>query len=510
MQITEGVKASQRLINAALNDPGMTLGFEAEYLLIGAQKAIQSYLTQGMGQTPDGNYHTRKIGDTTYSDLLHFWVPLSVDSDNLKDNHEILQERLIQLYEQETGGDGTFTSTAAIWDSLKEKYRMHQLMAMLRAFPKDRILNIDPRKEEALEDIVYDGDVKEITPFGKLNDLEFSTSTVGFEKEEYDLAMNIATQDILYHMVARDLQGKVSGNVVSTADETRTYELSQKYQNWAVTYDASLADETAKSGAAGVETISPIFQAQEGVDQLMNFLQIMNGKIIGLNVATTMDTGLHINIGVKGKQIDALKMLVLLGDQHIVKKFGREMNEFSEPTLRELKKRIHRAGKLQTISSDSTGVLVKFTQKLISHVHIDQSDFQRMTKLLDKINPHGKSYSVNFSTLPSGYIEFRAIGNADYEKRAPEIRDVVLRMLVITHIATNPDAYRQEFLKKIYKIVVQALQSMREEPLTASASVIGRGTRGGYGVPIEDHPLTQFDGEDLMHVTGFDPGSNTQ
>jgi hypothetical protein len=117
-------------------------------------------------------------------------------------------------------------------------------------------------------------------------------------------------------------------------------------------------------------------------------------------------------------------------------------------------------------------------------------------------------HSINFGKLPSGYVEYRAIGNAGYHKRKNEIRDAVLHMIGITDIATNPMAYRNEFLKKLYSLVQKSLQP--DVPLAASVGVIHRGPRGGYGTPIEDSPKTPYDGENYMTKYGFDAGSDTQ
>jgi len=83
-------------------------------------------------------------------------------------------------------------------------------------------------------------------------------------------------------------------------------------------------------------------------------------------------------------------------------------------------------------------------------------------------------------------------------------------MIGITYIATDPSAYRQEFLKKLYSMVRQSLETQEEVPLAASVGMVGRGPRGGYGAPIEDEPDTPYDGENYMTQYGFDAGSETQ
>jgi hypothetical protein len=89
-------------------------------------------------------------------------------------------------------------------------------------------------------------------------------------------------------------------------------------------------------------------------------------------------------------------------------------------------------------------------------------------------------------------------------------------MIGMTSIATDPSAYRKEFLKKLYLMVQRALEHELQPgeyidvPMTASVGMIGHGPRGGYGAPIEDEPDTPYDGENYMTKFGFDAGSETQ
>ena len=89
-----------------------------------------------------------------------------------------------------------------------------------------------------------------------------------------------------------------------------------------------------------------------------------------------------------------------------------------------------------------------------------------------------------------------------------EIRNAVLHMIGMTYVATEPSAYRQEFLKKLYSMVQNSVNT--KEPIAASVGMIGYGPRGGYGSPIEDEPKTPYDGEEFLTKYGFDPGSDTQ
>ena len=512
MQLFEGVKVSKKLLNQAINDPSLTLGFESEFFVVGAQEAIQSYLTKDLGTRDEGGgeFHVKKLGDITWHDVLHFFDPLRVSQHKTKDKLEIMADRLLDVYQEVTISYGEKISAHEMWETLKEKHGVHVLLAMLKIFPTSRIMGVPQSKIQTIHNIIHDGDEDEIRPFGKLNDMDIATAEVGFEKDDYNIADD-ATRDASYRLIAEDLSNQLGEAVRYTVDSRNAYDLSGGYEHWILTEDSTLNYLENAEDVIGCELISPKQQAHKGYQDLMKVLQILQNGVLGLDVKTTYDTGLHINVGTEGKEIDALKMLVLLGDDHIIQKFGRVANEHAGPAYQELLARLKAAGEGKRLPGASTRGLVQATQAAMRDVQIDQQDLSRLTQLMNELKPEGKSFSVNFSKLPSGYVEFRAIGNADYEHKAADIAAAVQRMIVITHIATDPDAYRQEFLKKLYKITAAAMPKEVPQKLAASVGVIGRqpGMPGGYGYPIEDPPKTPYDGENLVQY-GFDSGSDTQ
>ena len=514
MQLFEGVKVSRKLLNQAINDPGLTFGFEAEFFVVGAQAALQKLLTKDAsirdGGEGYGDFHMKKLGDMMWHDVLHFFEPLRVSQDNPLDSHDIMRDRLSDVY-QEVVHDYDKISPDEMWETLKRKHRVHELMPMLKIFPhQSRIMDIPPSQIQHIHDIVHDGDVEEIYPYGKLNDMDIATAAVGYEEEDYDIRANEATRAAAYNFIAKDLSRQLGEPVRYTMDSDKAYDASDGYETWMLTTDSSLDYLETSEDVIGCELISPKRSAMKGYQDLMNVLQILQNGVLGLDIKTTYDTGLHINIGVENKEIDALKMLILLGDDHIIQKFGRVANEHAGPAYQELIARLKAAGQGRKLFVANSRALVQATQAALRDIQVDQSDLTRLTQLMNAMKPEGSSFSVNFAKLPSGYVEFRAIGNANYEHRAADIANAVQRMIVITYIATDPDAYRQEFLKKLYKIVANAMPQ-EPEKLAASVGMIGRqsGRPGGYGYPIEDRPETPYDGENLVQY-GFDSGSDTQ
>ena len=512
MRLVEGAKISQQLLRQAINDPDFTFGIEVEFFLADAKPFIRQQMTQGLGtrDTGGGEHFVKKLGDLDWHDVSHFLSPLGVNQAEIKHNHEIIRDRLFDVYEQVTGNDSASMTPVDAWVELKKQHRVHELITMLRVFPEGRMMGVPESQTKAMRDIVYDGSVDEIKPYGKLNDVDIALAEVGYEIDDYPVTDGHATRDAFYNLVAKDLSAKLGANVVYTTDSGLGYHVSNRHEHWLVTEDSSLTDTEKEYNVIGVELVSPIMSAAEGLEMLDRVLAIMNGEILGLQVMTTEQTGLHVNLGVRGKEIDPVKILVLSGDEYIVNKFDRAANINAASIQRSLKGRMQSVVRGETPAGVSAQDLVQTAQGVLQSIETDDRDMARVIKVLNDLKPEGKLHSINFQKLPSGYVEYRSIGNKDYHKRGKEIRDAILHMIGITYIATDPSAYRQEFLKKLYLMVRQSLETQEEVPLAASVGMIGRGPRGGYGAPIEDSPDTPYDGENYMTQYGFDAGSETQ
>lgn len=511
MRLVEGAKISQQLLRQAISDPNFTFGIEAEFFLADAKPFIRQQMTQGLG-TKDaggGEHFVKKLGDLDWHDVSHFLTPLGVDQHELKHNHEIIKDRLFDVYEQVTGEDSASVSLPDAWDTLKGQHRVHELITMLRAFPEGRMMGVPKGQLEAIRDIVYDGSVNEIKPYGKMNDVDIALAEVGYEVDDYSVNDGHATRDAFYNLVAKDLSAKLGTKVVYTTDSSFGYHVSNRHEHWFITEDSSLEETEKKHNAIGVELVSSVMPAMEGIAMLNRVLDIMNGEILGLQVVTTEQTGLHVNLGVKGKDIDPVKILVLSGDEHMVNKFDRASNPNSASIQKSLRNRMQHAasgGTHPLVARD----LAKEASEILQGIQVGQEDMSRAVEVLNNLKPEGKLHSINFEKLPSGYVEYRSIGNKDYHKRREDIRNAVLHMIGITYIATEPSVYRQEFLKKLYRMVQQARPPQEDVPIAASVGMIGHGPRGGYGAPIEDEPDTPYDGENFMTQFGFDAGSDTQ
>jgi len=508
MRLVEGAKISQQLLRQAINDPDFTFGIEAEFYLMGANEVIQQHMTQGLGTTDagGGEHFVKKLGDMEWHDVTHFFKPLGVNQNEGRSDTEVIQDRLENFYERYAQRKARSGAPESMWDELKQHLSVPMLMVALHIFPEGRMMGIPENQSTAIRDMAYDGDMSEIKPFGKLNDTPIAMGEVGYEYDDYSLD-DPKTKAAFYNLVAKDLSVKLQTEVLYVVDDMKVFHVGG-YESWVVTHDSSLSDEGMD--AIGVEVVSPVMPAAEGLAMLDRLLTIMGGTILGLEIVTTEQTGLHINLGVKDAEIDPVKILVLSGDEHIVNKFDRAANINAASIQRSLKDRMRTVARGEAPSGISAQDLVATAQEVLRSIETDDRDIARVIAVLNDLKPEGKLHSINFEKLPSGYVEYRSIGNKDYHKRGKEIRNAVLHMIGITYIATDPSAYRQEFLKKLYSMVRQSLETQEEVPLAASVGMIGHGPRGGYGAPIEDSPDTPYDGENYMTQYGFDAGSETQ
>ena len=525
MQLVEGAKISQQILRQAINDPNFTFGIEAEFHLEGAAAFMKQQMTQGLETMShqDSEYFVKKLGDFDWHDVAHFFKPLGVDHGDMARPSVIMQHRLEKLYKRQTETNARPGAPDVMWNELKQEYGIHVLMASLRSYPEGRVIGLPESQEKALRDIVYDGNTDEIKPFGKLRDVSIATApVVDDDKLGFYNMFRDETVSAFYNLVAKDISAKLGTEVQYVFSDHLVYHVGE-YKSWVVTSDPSLVEEMEDGfeggiDIAGVEVVSSIMNAEEGLAMLNKMLDIMNGAILGLNVITTEKTGLHINLGVKNKDIDPIKILVLAGDEYIVDKFDRANNQYAKSIQAATKDRMSTVASgdvPQGMDASMIGTrkdvntLIAQAQEVLRGLETDERDIDRVIAVLNNIKPAGKAHSIDFDKLSSGYVEYRAIGNKGYEKRRSEIIDTVLHMIGITHIATDPSVYRKEFLKKLY-LMVQRTVATADEPINASVGMIGYGPRGGYGSSIEDEPKTPYDGEEFLTKYGFDPGSDTQ
>ena len=220
------------------------------------------------------------------------------------------------------------------------------------------------------------------THFDKLNAL--SSAEIGFEFEFYT--------DLLKGKAAEALSQLVKKKVI----------VSQKYHSQTPVDANNFKLEPDYSGGNKmVELITGPLPYMEAIPILIKIL-----KWIDENGWTNDRCAFQFSVSfdknrrdVKNKieTIDKLKFILGLDEGLIYSKFGtREKNVYAKSVKKVLPR--NRFSILENITS------------------IDP----KMYKV-----PEDKYYGVNFTKIPKGYIEFRYLGNRDYQKKIKDIREII-------------------------------------------------------------------------------------
>jgi hypothetical protein len=238
-----------------------------------------------------------------------------------------------------------------------------------------------------------------------------------------------------YESAATALQPIVSQTMGAKVNVFHSYHQSAKnLTDWYIEPDGSLdANEDLDATA---EIVSPPLPAAQAVDALKRFYA-MAGQ---LNLYTNESTGLHINVSIPDK-LDVLKLAVFLGDQHVLKQFGRQDSSYAVSAEKSIAHQT--AGNPDIIdvkTKKKPGVLGQPKTKSTINVKALQQIAQDATKA------HVASISNN-----GKYISFRHAGG-NYLQDYTSIFNVVGRFIRAMIIAADPNAYAQEYQTKLAKL----------------------------------------------------------
>lgn len=177
---------------------------------------------------------------------------------------------------------------------------------------------------------------------------------------------------------------------------------------------------------AGAELVSPPLPVEEAISAMYDVLDQIDGK----ELFTNNSTGLHINVSVpEPDQIDLLKLLLFMGEGYVLDMFNRKGNKYTKPLLDEVVKY------LKTREGDINKTIDAINAFMVENAH------------------HYRTIDIN--KLAKGYLEFRAGGNAGYEDKGKDIEDLIRRYVRIITLASDPDAEREAYLKKLYQVMTK-------------------------------------------------------
>jgi len=218
---------------------------------------------------------------------------------------------------------------------------------------------------------------------------------------------------------------------------------------WIIEPDGSLDPDDYDD--AGLEIVSPPMPLPVALEKLKQVIEWGNNTA---DAYTNSSTGLHMGVSIPyvGGDVDYVKLVLFMGDEYVLDKFGRASNTYAASAMGKLRQNIAGArnrGELTEARVDPMGALELIQKNLI--------------ELAQRYIQGGVGQSKYTSAhIKDGYIEFRSPGG-DYlamESRGEfdEIKNTMLRFARAMYIAGRPDLERLEYAKKLYKLVSPGAQ----------------------------------------------------
>jgi hypothetical protein len=194
--------------------------------------------------------------------------------------------------------------------------------------------------------------------------------------------------------------------------------------------DGSL--EGDNPGDEGLEFVSPPMP----IDEMISDLNKVKAWADKTGCYTNESTGLHINISVPNyslEKLDYVKLALLMGDEYVLELFGRSGNHYARSAI----------GKIKTMLKRNPDIAPQVMDKMREH----------MEDIATKAIHSGTTDKYTSINTKTGYIEFRSPGGDWLDSNFGKIEDTLLRFTVALSAAIDPEAYRQEYLKKLYKLL---------------------------------------------------------
>jgi hypothetical protein len=207
---------------------------------------------------------------------------------------------------------------------------------------------------------------------------------------------------------------------------------STRSAHYIVEPDGSLDPDD--SNDAGLEFVSPPLP----IEELLSDLNKVKAWADRTGCYTNDSTGLHINVSVPGwtggtDQLDYVKLALLLGDEFVLDSFGRAGNTYAKSAM----------GKIRSIVKQNPNSAQELMDRMKSG----------MDQLASKVIHSRSTEKYTSINVKNGYIEFRSPGGDWLNDNFKEIDNTLRRFTVALSAAVDPEMYREEYLKKLYKLL---------------------------------------------------------
>ena len=230
---------------------------------------------------------------------------------------------------------------------------------------------------------------------------------------------------------AEEVQHVINKVAYQKVEVFTEYHLDKKNSStWYIEPDGSINGEN--SGHFCAEIVSPPMAASSIINRMNTVFGALKQHF---GAYTNNSTGLHIGVSIDGlnsSSLDYVKLALFLGDQYVLGQFGRQSSSFARSSLADI---INKASASPVLN-----------QSILAKVKAGMAD--SASKLIASKN-QTRNMTIN---VRENYVEFRAMGS-DYLSMLPVVESTVLRYIRAYAVAMDPMAERQEYAKKLTKML---------------------------------------------------------
>lgn len=266
-----------------------------------------------------------------------------------------------------------------------------------------------------------------------------------------------SSNGIDYEQIAHEIR-RVTGR------NATTYYIKGSYpeNTYTVTGDCTIHND--EGDECGFELVSPPLSV---AGMLEDYNKIRRWAL-GNNFSTNDTTGLHMNVSLENfdrSKVDYVKLALLLGEEYMAGLYNRFDIHHATSAVERLKMK---AAANDTLVDQLLDDMRKgLTQSAIEELHNGWTD---------------KYTSVN---MHSGRVEFRFPGGYYLDKDPSLIAATLMRCVVVLDAACDPNKFRQEYLKKLYKLV-QPYDDVSDDLHLFVAASMGQLPRNQFKMMLHD------------------------
>lgn len=297
----------------------------------------------------------------------------------------------------------------------------------------DELFTFDPRK--VLDFLCSDAELAEL-----ISDYLEAYNDDGNEVDEYRQIANKVVKPAINELVSVPV-------IVFDSYHEKPKDFSS--QAWYIEPDQSIEPlEIDGEPDTGIEIVTSPYMAPVALDLLKRFYKV--AEKYKFYTGEEYGTGLHINISIPAK-IDILKLAVFLGDEYVLRSFGREENDYAISVIDKLRTQATSSYTGRDIYKTKTKKSKASMKNVLDRPNRSTSlNLKFLKKLMSDIS---KDHYTSISTHNNkNYVSFRHPGG-DYLNEYAKVEQTLLRFIQALVIASDESLYKKEYLTKLVKLI---------------------------------------------------------